>query len=171
MAKKDTLVHWLRDAHAMEAATVDNLGKQVEWLKDYPEFQARIRRHLDESKQQLVRLEQCLDIVGADKSTLKEMFTKFLGRSQGYLSSTAEDAVLKQAISMMAFENFEIASYCCLIAAAERFEEPEIRRLCSTSLAEEQEMASWLNEHMPDLAHLYLEREALGRPEARGAAE
>lgn len=38
---------WLRDAHAMERATVDNLDRQLRRLRDYPELHGKLLEHLD----------------------------------------------------------------------------------------------------------------------------
>lgn len=168
MAEKGILIAWLRDAHAMESATIGNLEKQADGASDYPGLKARYLEHMEVSKRQLERLDRCLDRLNADKSALKEAFTKFTSTMQSWMASVAKDAVLKNAISACAFVQFEISSYRVLIGAAEHYGEPDIRLLCQESLAEEEVMAEWLEVNLPRLTHEYLDRTTAG--EVRRAA-
>lgn len=57
---KEHLVHWLRDAHAMEEQAESMLIAQADRLDDYPMLQARIRQHIEETREQRYNLESCL---------------------------------------------------------------------------------------------------------------
>ena len=68
-----TLVAWLRDAHAMERATVDTLDHLAERLtRRYPELAARFRQHWQESLSQVERIETCLKELGSDSFDLRK---------------------------------------------------------------------------------------------------
>src|SRR5215470_12166257 len=58
---RDLLVTGLRNAHGMEVQARELMERQCERLDDYPAVQARVRKHLAETVQQLHRLEKCLD--------------------------------------------------------------------------------------------------------------
>lgn len=162
MAKdKNMLLKWLRDAHAMESSAESILEKQVKRVKDYPELHRRIADHLEETRHQQTRLEQCIDRLDGDTSILKEMAGKFTGTMQALGAAGAKDEVVKEGISNYAFEAMEIASYRSLIAAAEAYNEPEIRRTCEEILAEEERMAQWLENNVSAITRDFLSREGV----------
>lgn len=157
MAKdKDTLIAWLRDAHAMEKSTVDNQERLIERLKDYPQLSARFQQHLEESRRQVERIEGCLDRLGADRSVLKDVATRAVGVVEAYGSALTPDDPVKNCLAAYATKSFEIASYTSLGAAAAAFGEPEIQRVCEESLQEERAMATWLEQHIPEVTQQYL---------------
>jgi ferritin-like metal-binding protein YciE len=119
MDARENLKDWLRDAHAMERATIDNIERLVERLEGHPELSNRYRQHLDESRQQLQRLEQCLGRLGTDASVVKDTATRMLGIFQVYATGATPDEPVKHCLAGYAYENFEIASYTSLIGAAE----------------------------------------------------
>jgi len=70
------------------------------------------------------------------------------------------DEIVKNFLSDYAAEQFEIACYRSLVAAAEELGQPEIARTCEDILAEEQAMAQWLAEHIPEVTRMMLQQEA-----------
>jgi Domain of unknown function (DUF892)/Protein of unknown function (DUF3618) len=71
-SRKDDLIAWLRDAHAMEAATADNLERLIARTDKYPQLKTQMQRHLAVSRRQEAELEEQLKALGSDTSTLKE---------------------------------------------------------------------------------------------------
>ena len=69
---RDIFVVGLRNAHAMEVQARELMERQSERLDDYPEVKAKVAAHLQETHQQLKRLEQCLEACGETTSTLKD---------------------------------------------------------------------------------------------------
>jgi len=69
---RDTLSAWLKDAHAMERSTIDNITRLLDRMEDHPEFCERFRGHLTDSKTQLNRIEQALKTLDADTSSMKD---------------------------------------------------------------------------------------------------
>lgn len=160
---RENLTAWLRDAHAMENQAIEILEKQDSRLEHYPELRARVRTHLEESHRQAERVERCLHQLGSDTSSLKTAAGKMIGTAQQLSGLFASDEVLKSGIADYAFEHYEIASYKMLIAAAGEAGEHQVRDILEESLREEEAMAVWLDQHLPEVTRQYLHREAAGQ--------
>jgi ferritin-like metal-binding protein YciE len=155
---RDTFIAGLRDAYAMEKQAADMMAGVRDRADAYPELKTRVARHLEETNQQIERLESCLNSIGEAPSTLKELATRTVGAVQNLVTWMTSDAVIKDSIAGYAFEHFEIASYRHLIAMAEVLGETRIADACRTSLAEEEEMARWLDQHMDETARRFMQR-------------
>jgi ferritin-like metal-binding protein YciE len=86
---------------------------------------------------------------------------------QGMGGVFAGDEVVKGAMAGYTFEHFEISSYTVLIAAAEAAGDQQTASICREILSEEQAMADWLREHLPNVTRQYLQREETGGPAKR----
>ena len=155
----DTLLAWLRDAHAMENHAQEMLERQADRLGDYPDFQARVREHIEETRGQRQRLESCLKALGADPSSLKSGLGSLMGNLQAMTNAIASDEVVKGAMQSYAFEHFEIASYQVLKAAAEELNHPQVVQVATDNLVEEERMQQWLLDHLPEITEKYLAKE------------
>ena len=145
-----TLVAWLRDAHAMELATVDTLDHLAERLdRPFPDLARRFRQHWQESLGQVERIETCLKDLGSDTSTLKDLRNRFIGIAQAYAVEVLPDELVKDCLAAYASRHFEIATYISLGAAARNLERPAIEQMCEQNLQQERAMASWLEEQIP----------------------
>ena len=152
-----TLVAWLRDAHAMERATIDTLDHLAERLsRRYPELAARFRQHWQESLGQVERIETCLKELGSDTSTFKDLRRRFIGIAQAYASEVLPDELVKDCLAAYASRHFEIATYISLGAAARKLEQPAIVQMCEESLQQERAMASWLELQIPEVTFEFL---------------
>jgi ferritin-like metal-binding protein YciE len=156
-SKRDELVAWLKDAHAMERATVDNLENLLKTVDEYPDLRLRLQSHLDASRRQRDDLERELQRLGADTSALKDWAMKLGGKAQPFLSWFTSDSVPKNCLAAYAYENFEIASYRSLMGAAEELGMAELAALCTRAIAEEQQMADFLIQSIPAITRRYLE--------------
>ena len=146
-----TLVAWLRDAHAMERATVDTLDHLAERLnRPYPEIAARFRQHWQESLGQVERIEMCLKQLGSDTSTFKDLRSRFIGIAQAYAVEVLPDELVKDCLAAYASRHFEIATYISLSAAARNLEQSAIVQMCEENLQQERAMASWLEQEIPE---------------------
>ena len=153
---KQTLVAWLRDAHAMERANVDSLDRLADRLSRYPELGVRFREHWRESIGQVEHIEACLKKLGSDTSTFKDLTSRFIGIAQAYAVAVRPDEIVKDCLAAYAFMHFEIAAYLSLGAAALALEEPEITRMCYEHLERERAMASWLEQQIPEVTLEFL---------------
>lgn len=156
---REWMSQWLRDAHAMEEQAETMLNSQYERLENYPDLRNRIGRHIEETKEQARRLEECLERIGGDTSAMKDAGGKLMAMAQGVSGIFAGDEVMKGALAGYTFEHMEIASYTMLIAAAKDCGDSEIQRVCEQNLREEEEMAAWLAENLPTVTQRFLARE------------
>ena len=146
-----TLVAWLRDAHAMERATVDTLDHLAERLyRPYPALAARFRQHWQESLDQVARIEACLKALGSDTSTFKDLRSRFIGIAHAYAVEVLPDELVKDCQAAYASRHFEIATYISLGAAARKLEQPAIVQMCEENLQQERAMAGWLEQQIPE---------------------
>lgn len=167
MEVRDHLLDWLRDAHAMEKKAEEILEKQADRLDGYPEMQARVRRHVEETRRQADRLDECISRYNGGPSTMKDFMGKMMGNLSAMANAMAEDEVVKNVLADFAFENFEIACYRSLISAAEAAGDMQTAQVCRDILREEEAMASFVGEHIPEITTSFLQREATGQPAKR----
>lgn len=164
---RQSLIAWLRDAHAMEHQALKILESQASRLEHYPDLRAKADEHAQQTRRQAERLEGCLDRLGESTSSIKSGMGTLMGQFQGLSGLFVSDEVMKGSIASYTFEHFEIACYRVLIRTAEQVGEPEVARVCEDILREEQEMADWLAQHLPKLTEQYLAREASGETAKR----
>lgn len=161
---EENLTDWLRDAHAMEQQAKQMLEAQAGRIENYPDLKQRIEKHIDETEYQAEQLKQCLDRLGTDTSVIKDATGRFAAMGQAVGGMVTGDEVVKGGIASYAFEHFEIACYKSLIAAAQEVGDQQTERVCKEILGQEEAMASWLSEHLPETTHQFLQREQ--QPEA-----
>ncbi|MDP9196327.1 MAG: ferritin-like domain-containing protein [Pseudomonadota bacterium] len=160
---RQNLVHWLRDAYAMEHQAIEMMERQADRIKNYPELKERISRHVQETKNQAERLEQCLKRLGEDTSVFKTTMGKMVGFAQAMSGLFVSDEIVKGSVAGYVFEHYEIGNYKVLIAAAQKAGEEEIARICGEILKEEEEMARWLEKHLPLVVQQFLGRDEAGQ--------
>lgn len=156
---RENLMDWLRDAHAMEQQAQKMLEAQVSRLENYPELRARIQQHIGETRGQQQKLEACLAQMDTSASVVKDTVGKMMAMAQAVGGMMATDEVVKSAMAGYVFEQGEIASYKALIAAAEAAGEPGVAEVAQQILAEEEAMAKWLSEHLPQVVKTFLLRD------------
>ena len=145
---KRVLVDWLRDAHAMERTTVDNLDRLADRFSRHPDLAGRFREHWRESLSQVAALEACLKKLGSDTSTFRDLASRFVGIAQAYAGAISLDEPVKDCLAAYASMHLEIATYVSLRAAAEELAESEITRMCDEHLQRERAMAGWLEQQI-----------------------
>lgn len=157
---QENMLDWLRDAHAMEQQAEKMLMAQSERLEHYPELKQRIDQHIQETKGQQQLLDGCLARLGASSSTLKDMTGKLMAFGQAVGGSLMSDEVIKGAMAGYVFENLEIATYTVLIAAAKAAGDKQTQEACEQILPQEEAMAKWIKDHLPQLTEAFLARSA-----------
>ena len=155
---RNLLVTGLRNAHAMERQAQELMERQSERTDDFPEVKSRLKRHLEETRQQLRRLEACLEQCGESESTLKDMALSTLANVAAVGHAMAGDEILKNTFANSAFEHYEIAAYKSLLALCEKAG-INLPNSLQTSLREEEEMAAWMDSHVRDVTLQYLANE------------
>ena len=159
---REIMLDWLRDAHAMERASIDNLQRQVDHLEHYPDIRAKFQQQLELTKIQEDRIDKALEVMGADKSSIKDAITRFAGRAQAMLAGSSADEVVKQATTTLAYEEWEIANFRALAAAAQHEGEASMASMFEQMAEEKEEMADWLADAIPDITRRYLSLRAGG---------
>jgi len=157
-------VSGLRNAHAMETQAIALLTRQIERLDNYPELEARMRSHLEESEAQRVRLDEVLHSLEETHSALKEAALGLGGNFAALAHTMASDEILKNTLANYMFEHFEIAAYKSLIAMAEHVGHPAGVLVAETSLGEEERMAAWIDERIGSTTTIFLDRVEAGLP-------
>jgi ferritin-like metal-binding protein YciE len=140
--------------------------KQGEWY-GWPDFAAGIRlddpywgergrgrepvianHPMEETRRHAELVRGCIERLGEKPSTAKSLLGQMLGAGQSVATGMFRDEVVKNFLADFAAENFEIASYRALIAAARAVGDEETARVCEEILREER-MAAWLTENLP----------------------
>lgn len=162
---RETLVGWLRGAHAMEVQSIDMMEAHARRLADDPELRDGILRHAAETREQARRVEGALRAVGADVSTIRAGLAQAGGLMRALLDPLASEDAARNVMGEYAYEHMEIAAYRSLVAAAEALGEPEVRRACEQNLREELAMAAWLEARLVPVALGRLGRRPERHPE------
>jgi ferritin-like metal-binding protein YciE len=155
---RDIFVVGLRNAHAMEVQARELMERQSQRLDEYPEIKSKVTSHLNETNQQLKRLEQCLEACGESTSTMKDTAQSFTANMQAMVHSMAGDEILKNTFANDAFEHFEIAAYKSLLALCGPAGADAARAPLEQSLQEEQRMAEWVESNVEKVTMDYLAR-------------
>jgi len=74
-----------------------------------------------------------------------------MGSVQSVTTGLFRDEPIKNALADYGAEQFEVACYQALIAAALQVGQPEIARLCEDNLREDLQMADWLPDQIPEV--------------------
>lgn len=156
---RDVFVVGLRNAHAMEVQARELMERQSERLGDYPDVQARVRTHLDETNGQIRRIEQCLEACGESASSLKDTAQSVMANTMAMAHAMAGDEILKNTFANNAFEHFEIAAYKSLLALCPEAGMESARNKLESSLKEEEQMAAWIDANIANVTKAYVSHE------------
>ncbi|MCL6745381.1 MULTISPECIES: DUF892 family protein [Kosakonia] len=167
MTPQENYHDWLRDAHAMEKQAESMLNAMSGRIDNYPDLRARIEQHLTETQGQIKLLETVMDRNDINRSLMKDATSKMAAMGQSFGGMFAPDEIVKGAISSYVFEQFEIACYTSLIAAAEKAGDSASIDIFKQILAEEKAMAEWALNHIPDVTEQFLLRSAAEGVEAK----
>ncbi len=150
-AHNEIVLTWLDDAYTIEHALIHVLERHAKEAKDHPEIQGRIDEHLTQTRRHAASVAQRITALGGEPSA-HEGIAGILAPLQSLLTGAAgEETVLANSIADYASENFEIATYQALIAAAQDGGDTATAQVCREILGDEEAMAAWLDDHMPPL--------------------
>lgn len=158
---------WLRDAHAMEKQAESMLESMASRIDNYPDLRARIEQHISETKHQITVLEGILDRNNISRSVIKDSMSKMAALGQSIGGMFPSDEIVKGSISGYVFEQFEIACYTSLLAAAQKAGDTASVPAIESILNEEKQMADWLIKHIPDTTEQFLLRSEADGIEAK----
>lgn len=152
----------LRNVHAVEKQALSIMTPQVARITHYPEVADRLQRHIEETNGQIARLDELLAGLDTSGSMLKDTAMSLSGSMAAIAHSVAGDEILKNSFANYAFEHFEIASYKSLITLAEDGGFTQATPLLRQSLREEESMAAWIDETLPEVTRQYVRHYADG---------
>jgi ferritin-like metal-binding protein YciE len=153
-----TVLLWLRDARAMESQSVQLLTSQLPSLVGFPDFHENVKAHAEISREQRDRLGARIGELGQTSSLLRDSLGMALGLTAPMMIAALPDNVARSAVANYAFEHLEIGTYRTLIGLADQAGDQTTRSLAESILAQELEMAAWLEEHLATIAAEVLPR-------------
>ncbi len=155
------LIDWLRDIYAMDKAMEAALNKLTDHPQHYPALRKQAAQHCTETRRHAEAIAAFLKQLGSDTSSLKTMLAQGMGmdfmRSAG--AAFARDERIKDVLTVLVTEHFEIACHTILRTRALQLGRLEIVRMCDQILSEENRMVSWLQQNMPHIFAAYLSQE------------
>jgi len=160
MAHRESVIAWLNDAYGMEKNAIQMLEHRVSDTKDHPRIQAMVQQHLQETRRHAEQVESCIKSLGSSVSTIKSSMGTIGGTLSSLSTGMASDEAVKNALADYSYENFEIACYTSLIAAAEAIGESQVASICNQILRDEQKMATFLLQNIPTITQEYLGQQA-----------
>jgi ferritin-like metal-binding protein YciE len=135
----DLLIHGLQDIYYAENQIVRSLPKLIEKSSNR-ELSKGLKNHLEETKDQIGRLDQVFKKLGQQPKGAKcPAIDGLISEADEVAGEVADKDVLDAAVvgSAQAVEHYEIARYGTLIAWAEALGRDDIIRLLNTNLKEE----------------------------------
>lgn len=158
MNQKDLLLAWLNDAYAMENGLIPVLQNHASDAKDFPMLQSRDQQHLEQTRRHAEMVKSCIERLGGNPNSIKTGIGQITGTLQGLSTAMAKDEVVKNCLSDFAAENFEVASYTALIAAAQQVGDAETAQVCQQIMREDAEMAKWIEQNLPMVVGEFMAR-------------
>jgi ferritin-like metal-binding protein YciE len=153
------LMGHLRDAVAMEQNVERLLRGMVSIMDDDP-VRERIERHLHDTRTQIERLGNCLETYGADipkqDATITDEGTGF---SEAF-ANTGGEPIGRNAREAYAVAHLEIAAYNMLERVAAMAGDEITVGVSRTNRAEEERLASFLDQHWDDITRRSVENSA-----------
>ena len=135
----DLLLHGLKDIYYAENRIVKSLPDMIDKSTNR-DLTKGLRDHLEETKNQIARLDQVFQKLGQKPQGVKcPAIDGLISEADDLVGEVADKGVLDAAIvgSAQSIEHYEIARYGTLIAWAESVGHDDIVRLLNTNLNEE----------------------------------
>jgi ferritin-like metal-binding protein YciE len=140
---REQLRKYLADAHAIERQAIGLLESAPDSAGD-PELARVYREHLEETREHLRLVDQRLDVLGGDPSTIKDVAMRAGAISWGTFFEAHPDTPGKLAAFAYAFEHLEIAAYEELKRVARRVDDADTIRVADRILVQERHAATTL---------------------------
>jgi ferritin-like metal-binding protein YciE len=140
---------WLNDALAMENALAVVLRHRIKDARDFPAIEEMDRQHLEETLHHAELVKRAIARRGARPSKVKSVLGMLIGAAQAPMTGLAKDELVKNCLVDHAAEQFEVASYRALIAAANQIGDAETAEICEQIMREDQAMAERIMAGLP----------------------
>lgn len=135
----DLMVDLLQDMYSSETQLAKALGKMVQKANAQP-LRKAFEAHLEETKEQITRLEEACKILDVDPEGEKcEVMESLIEEAEEIIKNVKDKEVLDAALiaSSQKVEHYEIASYGTLVTFAKLLGEDKIAKLLAKTLDEE----------------------------------
>jgi ferritin-like metal-binding protein YciE len=152
---RDLLMEELRDCYHMERQIVKALPKVIKHCT-HEELKQALEEHLEETKGQIERIEQCFEHLDETAKTKKcEGMKGILEECEDLMSENAAEAVIDAGIigACQKVEHYEIASYGTMCAWCEQLGLTEVRGLLQQNLDQEKAADEKLTQFAESMAN------------------
>ncbi|HZZ99580.1 MAG TPA: DUF892 family protein, partial [Candidatus Paceibacterota bacterium] len=147
----EVLETWLNHAHSMEEAIVKVLEAHRKDADGQPEVVAKIEEHLEKTRHHVQLVTARMKELDFEVSRTKKAIAQAAGSMRGFTTGQPSEKLIKNSIDEYSTEYMEIGVYQTIKAVAEGLDDALTVEMCDTIIPEEQEMADWLEENLPDL--------------------
>jgi ferritin-like metal-binding protein YciE len=141
--RKEALVRFLQDAHAMERQSLQTLQAALAVAGD-PQLESLYQGHIMETQQHLELLEERLEAHGASRSLLKDLGGRLTAAQLGVGVVAGSDTPAKVVAVAYGFEHFEIAMYELLKRVADLASDDDAVEIADKILVNERQAAEKL---------------------------
>jgi len=148
---KDLLTSWLNDAYEMEQMQIRMLERAAQDFEEYGDISDKLGEHLEQTRRQANDVRHCLELLGEETSGVKRVMGDVKGFLQSMRASIDTDDMVKTMITLHASEHYEHATYIAIMTAAQNMDQEEIAQTCARIASEEQDMADWVEERLPEV--------------------
>lgn len=166
-SKNDIVLEWLGDAHAKAQQSKYLYDKQADQMVNYPELRPRFNEQAEKSRRHLTLIQNTMERLGGSPSTIKDIGGKVMAWGQSVAGMPLSDEVVKGVMFCYSFQQMGIASYRILIAAAEEAGDHETARVCGEIMRDDEDMAQWLYDRLPEITQTYMRRKFNGDETAK----
>ena len=153
----------LRNTHAEERQSLQQMESQIKGLEHYPEYVRLLQDHIAVTRRQLERLDQALRDMGESPSTIKEAVTNLAGRIGATVHALAQDETLKNLYAGYAYQYHQIAAYRSLIVFAEKAGHMDHVAGFRQAIEEEKRGAQAVDGIIETVSRQYIERTLSGK--------
>lgn len=158
MNAREEVIAWLRDAYAMERG-LEVVLKKAANREIYPTVvRLATTKHLEETRQHGDMVATLLKNLGSEISSIKTGAGVAANALAGFTTMMTRDELIKDLLVSYAAEQFEIACYRALIAAARMAGLPDVVQACQNIIANEEQMASTIIQALPQIVEGYLDQ-------------
>jgi ferritin-like metal-binding protein YciE len=149
----------LQNTHAAETQGLQQIELQLKGLEDYPDYAGLLRGHVDQTREQLTRIEQALEDVGSGRPALRETVTGTVGTAGAAVHGVMPDTTLKNLYAGCAFQGEMIAAYTSLAVIAKAAGFNNHLSWIETSIDEEKASAKAALNIVPSVTERFLAKQ------------
>ena len=164
---KEKFVNYIRDIYAMEDRsnyTLEQYGEQLKDFKEFPEFRARLYKHLEMTKEHTAHIASRLQFYKVQPPTLDNSFSAYTSPLLSYFQTVKPTSWVAFASTWFTMEQFKISSYKVLSTLAQAYGDNDTVRFAEEHLREEIEMQRWIFEKLPEVCLYTLQFERVNVP-------